>query len=180
MEKNNASTGDSLKKVVVIGPECTGKSSLSALLADHYNTVWVPEYARIYIDQLDRPYQEQDLVEIAKGQLALEDQKAIEANALLICDTDAIVIKIWFEYKYGYCPEEIRSIIKTRKYDLYLLTYIDIPWEDDPQRENPNLRQFFYDLFKRELKQLNVNYIEVKGDLKQRQTIAVTAINKLL
>src|SRR5690606_11190275 len=93
---------DSLKKVVVIGPECTGKSELSAFLADTFHTRWVAEYAREYIDELERPYVASDLVEIARGQIEREDQQAKMASRVLICDTDLYVIKIWSMFKYGY------------------------------------------------------------------------------
>ena len=178
MEQNNEKSGSGLKKVVVIGPESTGKSSLSSALAKHYNTQWVPEYAREYINQLGRAYQESDLMEIAKGQLRLEDEKASEVQDLLICDTDLTVIKIWYEYKYGYCPKEILDHIKSRPYDLYLLTYIDIPWEEDPQREHPHLREHFFNLFKSELEQLNRPYVVIRGDFEERKQSAIKAVNE--
>lgn len=179
MEKNNSTT-DSIKKVVLVGPECTGKSTLSSLLAKYYNTAWVPEYARHYIDRLDRPYEEKDLVEIALGQLAHEDKLMEEANELLICDTDLTVIKIWSEHKYGRCCEEIMSQYYERDYDLYLLTNIDIPWSEDPQRENPEFRQYFYDTFKNDLAQRNLNVVEISGDHYNRQRKAIDAIDKLI
>ena len=104
----------------------------------------MPEYAREFIDRLNRDYQESDLVDIAKGQIASEVNLEAQANNLLICDTNLLVLKIWSEYKYGACDQEILDLIKKRKYDLYLLTYIDVPWADDPQREHPHLRDFFY------------------------------------
>lgn len=179
MEENNPTTG-SIKKVVLVGPECTGKSTLASLLAKYYNTVWVPEYARHYIDRLDRPYEEKDLPIIAKGQMEQEDKLAQQANKLLICDTDLTVIKVWGEYKYGACYDEILNEYNKRTYDLHLLMGIDVPWHDDPQRENPELRQFFYDLFKSELQQRNANFIEISGDHFERKKKAVTAIDTLL
>lgn len=180
MEQNNESTGSELKKIVVIGPESTGKSSLSSALASHYNTQWVPEYARKYIDQLKRPYEESDLLEIARGQILIEEEKASISKNVLICDTDLIVIKIWYEYKYGYCPKEILSEIAQRKYDLYLLTYIDIPWENDPQREYPHLREYFFNLFKNELEQYNLPFVEISGEFEERKRLAVDAIERIL
>src|SRR6187402_1758917 len=95
------------KKVAIIGPECTGKSELSQYLADHFNTEWVPEYARAYLDKLRRPYTQDDLLKIAHGQLRLEDEYTIDANNFLICDTNLYVIKIWSMFKYGNCQDEI-------------------------------------------------------------------------
>ncbi len=170
----------SIKKVVVIGPECTGKSELSQFLANRYNTEWVPEYARGYLDNLVRPYQQHDLTTIAHGQLRLEDKSMLHANDVLICDTNLYVIKIWSEFKYGNCDPEILRLIAERRYDLYLLTYIDIPWEADPLREHPDKRQQLYDIYLKEMQGQNVPFIEISGDRVQRQTAAVNAVNKLL
>ncbi|QSE98376.1 AAA family ATPase [Fulvivirga lutea] len=167
-------------KVALVGPECTGKSTLSSLLAKYYNTAWVPEYARQYIDRLDRPYEEKDLLKIAKGQTQLEDKFSEQANKVLICDTDLSVIKIWSEHKYGACYDEILREYHSRKYDLHILTGIDIPWDEDPQRENPHLREFFYDTFKNDLIQRGANFIEVSGSHYERQKKAVKAIDALL
>ncbi|UII22003.1 AAA family ATPase [Fulvivirga ligni] len=169
-----------MKKVAVTGPESTGKSTLSALLAKHYGSVWVPEYARQYIDVLERDYEEQDLLAIARGQIEREDQMEHKAKRVLICDTELIVIKIWFEHKYGHCPEEIIASIESNRYDLYLLTYIDIPWEEDPQREHPHLRAHFYDLFKKELEGFGFPYVEIKGGFSARMNTATKAIDAIL
>ncbi len=178
MEKNNEATGY-IKKVVIIGPECTGKTTLAQVLAQHYNTAWVPEYAREYIDSLDRPYREEDLLAIANGQVMGENNGVRTANKVLICDTDLLVIKIWQEHKYGKCYQEILDRIKASRYDLYLLTYIDVPWENDPQRENPGLRRFFFDIFKKELEARGLKFIELRGELSKRSQAAIKAIDQL-
>lgn len=150
-------------KVAITGPESTGKSTLSEKLAAHYNTVWVPEYARTYIEALDRPYTLQDIEAIAKGQLALEERLSQQATDLLFVDTDLLVIKIWSEHAFGSCPDWVLQKLKQQDYNLYLLMGVDLPWEPDPQREHPHLRQFFYDWYKRELEALQVPYVEVSG-----------------
>src|SRR5690606_11050767 len=124
-----------IRRVAVIGPECTGKSDLSKFLAAEFNTVWVPEFAREYLDNLSRPYIIDDLTEIAKGQIEQEDSLTARANQVLICDTNLYVIKVWSNFKYGHCDPWILRQIAERPYDLYLLTYVDIPWEYDPLRE---------------------------------------------
>lgn len=169
-------------KVVVIGPESTGKSTLSGQLAAHYQTMWVPEYARQYLEALPRPYEQSDLLQIAKGQLAQEDQLAVQANRLLICDTDLHVIKVWSEHKYGNCDPEILQIIKDRKYDLYLLTYIDIPWEEDPQREHPDpaMREYFYNVYRELVMESGVPWVEIRGSLEERIASAIAAVDRLL
>ena len=168
------------KKVAIIGPECTGKSELSHHLADHFTTEWVPEYARAYLDKLRRPYTQDDLIKIAHGQLRLEDEYTIDANNFLICDTNLYVIKIWSMFKYGNCPEEILKTIASRKYDLYLLTYVDSPWQDDPLREHPTKREELYQIYLNEMKNQPVPFVEIKGDREQRKATAVSAIEKML
>lgn len=169
-----------IRKIAIIGPECTGKSELSRFLASHYHTDWVPEYARAYIDKLNQPYTQDDLVKIAHGQLRLEDEYARDANKVLICDTNLYVIKIWSEFKYGNCPEEILGHISTRHYDLYLLTYVDIPWEEDPQREHPARREELYQIYYQHMKAQHVPFVEIKGEREQRQSAAICAIDPLL
>ncbi len=169
-----------VKKVAVIGPECTGKSALSEFLATHFNTLWVPEFARGYINNLVNPYEEHDLTAIARGQLRLEETWEGTANKVMFCDTNLYVIKIWSEFKFGRCDEEILNHIKTQKYDLYLLTYIDLPWEDDPQREHPDKREILYELYLNEMKNQPVPFVEIKGEREERRKTAIAAVEKIL
>jgi NadR type nicotinamide-nucleotide adenylyltransferase len=169
-----------IKKVAVIGPECTGKSDLSAFLAEHFKTSWVPEYARGYIDNLVRPYDEKDLLSIAHGQMRLEDEWPHGSGNLLICDTNLYVIKIWSEFKYGTCDKDILKNIAERKYDLYLLTYVDIPWQEDPQREHPGKREELYQLYLKDMKAQPVPFAEIKGEKDARRKLAIEAVNKIL
>lgn len=173
---------EELYKVVVIGPESTGKSTLSEFLASHYETMWVPEYARQYIEALPRAYEQSDLLAIAKGQLEQEEERAKLANRLLICDTDLHVVKVWSEHKYGACDPWILAAIAERKYDLYLLTYIDIPWEEDPQREHPDpaMREHFYHVYKEIVQSSGVRWAEIRGTFEERQETAVKVVNQLL
>lgn len=168
------------KRIAIVGPECTGKTQLSRALAQHYNTVWVPEYARHYIDHLDRPYEYHDLQKIARWQAFTENELALEANKVLICDTNLMIIKVWSEYKYQKCDPEIISRMKEMKYDLHLLTNIDVPWENDPQREHPDKREYFFNLYKKELSQMNVAHIEISGQHQERLTTAIQAIDVLI
>jgi NadR type nicotinamide-nucleotide adenylyltransferase len=172
-------TGKKVFKVAIIGPECTGKSDLSAFLAAHYKTVWVPEYARGYLGNLTVPYKEHDLTVIAHGQLRLEDEYTRDATDILICDTNLYVIKVWSEFKFGTCDPEILKLIATRLYDLYLLTYVDIPWEEDILREHPHKRQELYDQYLNEMKNQPVPFVEIKGDRSLRRNAALSAIEKL-
>ncbi|HEY0272720.1 MAG TPA: ATP-binding protein [Chitinophaga sp.] len=171
-----------MQKVVIIGPESTGKSTLSEQLAAHFRTLWAPEYARAYLDGLQRPYEEEDLYHIAMGQLAGEDAVAAAApRPLVFCDTDLQVVKVWSEHRYGHCDLRILEQIAQRRYDLYLLTYIDIPWEDDPQREHgdPQMRQYFYNVYRDIVIQSGLPWADIRGSFNDRLQTAVDAVNRL-
>ncbi len=150
-------------RIAITGPESTGKSWLAGNLANHYHTVWVPEYAREYLENLGRPYQQDDIVKIAAGQLFHEESKAKAASGYLFCDTELLVTKIWSEVKFGMCDSWILSGIETHRYDLYLLCDIDLPWEYDPLREHPNQRQFLFDRYQKELSSRNFPFFVVNG-----------------
>ncbi len=167
---------------MVIGPESTGKSTLSAALAEHFNTVWVKEFARGYLETLNRPYEKEDLVAMAEGQLRLEDEAAAKAGNLLVCDTDLYVIKVWSEAKYGDCDPRILQMIAARQYDGYLLTYIDVPWEDDPQREHPRPeeRVYFYNIYRDIVINTGAPWADIRGGQKERLQTAIAAVNKML
>jgi NadR type nicotinamide-nucleotide adenylyltransferase len=171
-----------LKKVVVIGPESTGKSTLSEQLANHYQTVWVPEFARGYLETLGRAYNQDDLLRIAEGQLQLEDEQAANANGLLICDTDLQVIKVWSEAKYGDCDPRILELIASRQYDLYLLTYIDMDWVDDPLREHPlpDERAHFYAVYRDIVVNADLPWADIRGSYAQRLQTAIAAVDKII
>jgi NadR type nicotinamide-nucleotide adenylyltransferase len=170
-----------LKKIVVIGPESTGKSTLSEQLAAYYKTTWVPEYAREYLEQLGRTYQQEDLLQIAKGQLVKEDKAIKQANQFLFCDTDLYVIKVWSEHKYGKCDRWILEQIAQRKYDLYLLTYIDVPWQEDPQREHPQptMREYFYHIYQDIIINSGTSWADIRGNKTERLQKAINIINSL-
>ncbi|PJJ75331.1 NadR type nicotinamide-nucleotide adenylyltransferase [Thermoflavifilum aggregans] len=170
-----------MKKIVVIGPESTGKSTLSEQLAAHLHTVWVPEFARDYLNQLHRPYEEADLLAIARGQIQSEDRLFHQANRFLICDTDLYVIKVWSEHKYQTCHPWILQQIAQRTYDLYILTYIDIPWTYDPQREypQPEMREYFFRIYRDIVIQSGTPWICVKGNEQERLQTALNGIHSL-
>ena len=150
---------------------------LSESLARYYHTAWVPEYAREYIDKLDRPYDQTDILKIAKGQLRNETRILKKATNFLFCDTEFIVTKIWSDVKYNRCDEWILGKIDGHKYDLYLLCYIDIPWEFDPQREHPQLREHLFDLYLQEMTERNLPFAVVSGLGEERLQNAVHIIN---
>lgn len=151
-----------MKKVVIIGPECTGKSTLTKTLAKHFKVPYVNEYAREYINQLDRMYVESDILTIAKGQIQLEDSHSANSHFLFL-DTDLLVCKVWSEFKYGRCHPWILEQIERRHYDHYLLCDIDLPWQADGQREHPNHRQELFEIYQNELKNYTKSYSIVSG-----------------
>ena len=165
-----------LRKIAIIGPESTGKSELCQHLAFHYQTEWVPEFARFYLDRLDRPYEQHDLKAIAEAQLQWEDDKAEYANRYLFCDTNLIVIKIWSDHKYGSTDPWIAEQLQDRAYDFYLLNNIDIPWTPDPQREHPTLRKHFFEVYRSYLIDHNLPFSIVSGIEGDRKKSAVDAI----
>jgi NadR type nicotinamide-nucleotide adenylyltransferase len=169
-----------VKKIAIVGPESTGKSTLAEALAQHYQTVWVPEYARGYLSKLGREYDQSDLIKIAHGQLRLEDEWINDANRFLFCDTNLVVIKIWSEFKYGTCAPEILQRMQERKYDLHLLTNIDLPWEADPQREHPDKRMELFNLYETELKNQKLPFIVIHGQQHERLQHAINGIDSFI
>jgi NadR type nicotinamide-nucleotide adenylyltransferase len=171
-----------LKKIVVIGPESTGKSTLCEGLAAHYHTGWVREYAREYLEEHGMNYNYETLTKIARGQLALEDVGAARGDGLLFIDTDLYVIKVWSEYVFGRCEVWILDEIVRRKYDAYLLCNTDLPWADDPLREypDPGIRERLFHIYKDLLVNQTVPWAVVSGMADERLERAIGAVGRLL
>lgn len=170
---------NSIKKIAIVGPESTGKTTLARQLAEKYQTKWVPEYAREYLEGLNRNYVQDDLLIIAREQLRKEEQFEISANELLICDTNLVVIKVWSEYKYGSLDNWIENQVENRNYELYLLTNCDIPWEYDVFRENPDDREVLFLQYESFLKKKKLPYVVIEGSKAERLAIAIENINNL-
>jgi len=172
-----------MKKVVVIGPESTGKSTLCEQLAKYYNTSWVPEYAREYLLEHGTSYSYDDLLTIAKGQVALEESyiEKVKDPKLLFIDTDQYVMKVWGEFVFGKCHPWTLDQITKRKYDLYLLCNIDLPWVEDVLREYPDPapRQELFTIYKNILQNQPVPWVEISGNYDERFQKAVQAVNEL-
>ncbi|GAA4804205.1 ATP-binding protein [Litoribaculum gwangyangense] len=172
-------------KVVLFGPESTGKTTLSRQLARYYNSVWVPEYAREYLQNKwnneRKTCEPNDLLPIAEGQMRLENELAQKTDTVLICDTDLLETKVYSEaYYIGSCDPILEKYALENTYDLYLLTYIDTPWEADDLRDKPEHRKEMFEAFKNELIKQNRPYILLKGNKKKRLEEAVKHIDKLL
>ena len=181
-----------IKKIVIIGPESTGKITLTEQLAAHFNTTACPEYARDYLNTNGSNYTFDDLLTIAKGQLALEEK--LEKNVsnvkrqdsssqqLLFIDTDMYVMKVWCEYVFDKCHQYILDEIVSRKYDLYLLCNIDLPWVKDNLREYPDEqpRKELYHIYKDLLVNQQTPWVSISGTYQQRLQTAIVAVDTLL
>ncbi len=176
MEKKN----NSVIRVALIGPESTSKSTLSELLAKHYKTVWVKEYAREYLSNIKRKYTIDDVVEIAKEQLEQELQLIKTANRIIFVDTELIISKVWCLDVFKECPDWISENLIRNKYDFYLLTSPDLPWKEDALRENPHRRELLFDWYEKELKVANANYAVVKGVGDSRLKNSISLIEKYI
>jgi NadR type nicotinamide-nucleotide adenylyltransferase len=180
---------------VIIGPESTGKSTLCEELAQHYDALWCPEFAREYLLTYGMQYDYDDLLTIAKGQLALEDEYTIKAQKewgeqiqkittepVLFIDTNMYVMKVWCEFVFGKCHSFIIDNIVDRQYDGYLLCNTDLPWEKDELREYPNeeVRQHLYLMYKDIMVNQHLPWTNVSGNDDARFKKAVEGVNAIL
>lgn len=167
MEKRLKQTDINIAKIVLFGPESTGKTTLAKQLARHYNTVWAPEYAREYLQHKwnneRKTCEGSDLVPIAYGQMKLENELARKADKLLICDTDLLETMVYSkEYYGGTVAPELEEAALSNSYDLYLLTYIDTPWEEDDLRDKPTIRLKMFNAFEMTLKKIQQTLSGIK------------------
>lgn len=183
-----------IKKIVIVGPESTGKSTLCKELAKHYQTMWCPEYARAYLHEHGTKYQFDDLLKIAKGQLALEDQTTAlledkkrlsnESNKVwpLFIDTDMYVMKVWCEFVFKKCHPFVLDQIVKRRYDHYLLCNTDLPWVQDELREYPDLttREKLFRMYKDCLINQSVGWTLISGTESDRLGNAIATVDQLL
>lgn len=192
-----------LKKIVIIGPESTGKSTLCAQLAKHYNTIWVKEYAREFLN-IHEKYTYEDLLIIAKNQVKKEDDASKElmntseiflpvqvsrrkenivenTGKLLFIDTDLYVMQVWCEFVYNRCHNWILSQIASRHYDGYLLCNVDLPWEQDGMREYPakETREKLYRYYKELMINQSTPWVEIVGNQQERLTRALDFVEGL-
>lgn len=180
-----------MKRIVLFGPESTGKSILAQSLANHYQTLYVPEFARAYLDINREVYDpfgrkndeiclRQDIPQIVIGQIALEDAIACQSNKITFCDTNPLQTLVYNKYYFNSKEDWLENIIIHRHYDLYLLTDIDIPWIADHQRDRPDDRGLLFDVFQQELITRNLSYIKISGDYTLRNKNAIMLLNQWL
>ncbi len=190
MSKETPTSNTKLQKIVVLGPESTGKSTLAEALAKHYGVVDCKEYARQYLHENGTKYNFEDLLTIAKGQLTLEEEAIQKAEQQLIdrsknkivIDTNMYVMKVWCEYVFNNCHTYILDEIHKREYDLYLLCDIDLAWTPDEMREYPDEkpRQELFAIYKDILINQNTPWGIVSGAGEERTQNAIKLIDKIL
>lgn len=174
-----------MKKIVIIGPESTGKSTLCEKLAAHYETGWVKEYAREYLLKNGTAYTFDNLLDVAKGQLQLEETAEASHtthHSPLIIDTNMYVMKVWCEFVFEKCHHWILNRIVERKYDLYLLCNIDLPWVKDELREYPDLksREQLYHHYKDIMVNQDVPWVDISGTYEERLQKAIIAVDAII
>lgn len=168
-----------MKKIIILGPESTGKSTLTEQLATHYNTAWCPEFAREYLKENGTDYSFEDLLNIARGQIVLEDNMLTQAkNGFYFIDTDMYVMKVWCEVAFNNCHTWILKQIAARNYDLFLLCDTDLPWVKDDLREYPDIRtrQRLFKMYKDLLINQSNKWAIVSGNYAERLQVALNII----
>ena len=170
-------------RIAIFGPESTGKTTLAKQLADHYKTVWVPEYARDYLqkkwDKNQSVCDIDDMLPIAYGQTKLENDSALIANKYLFCDTNLMVTKVFSEMYYDFCDTLLDKAARAHQYDLFFLTDIDVPWEKDDIRDSPEGRESVFSVFKQSLIDHKKPFITLSGDKETRLNTAISILNDL-
>ncbi len=169
------------KRILILGPESTGKSTLAAALAAYFQEPWVLEVARAYLETLGRPYVYEDLLQIGRQQMKLEDELANGAKNYLFCDTDLRVIQVWSQHRYGKVDPWVLEEITRRTYDLILLCTPDLPWQEDPLREHPDqeIREQLFEQYLEITQQSGFPFQLISGDASARLTASVEAIRAL-
>ena len=167
-------------KIAIIGAESTGKSELARALSAHFQSPYVPEYAREYVENLGRKYDFSDVCNIARKQIEQElfyEKKSDENAEFVFFDTDLILTKVWFEHCFGQVPDFLIERLERRFFDFYLLCAPDLLWQADSVRENGDNRDFFFDWYKREIELLEKPYAIITGKNNERLQNAVDAIS---
>ncbi len=164
------------KKILITGAESTGKTTLCETLAKHFNTEWVPEYARMYLEAKNRYVVYEDIQEICRGHIELEENKLTNANKYLFIDTDMIITKLYSLIYFKKVPDSVIDQIIQRNYDLCLVLAPDVPWIRDPLRDLPNYRDSFHNWLLQELSFLNKKYYIITGNFSERFSKAIEII----
>ncbi len=174
-----------VKRVCVLGAESTGTTTLARDLAEHFRTVWVPEYGRYYSEGKlplgsDASWRTEEFVAIASAQKQFEDSLALCANKVLIADTDAFATSVWHERYMGGMSEVVEKVADSSPHDLYILTGDEIPFVQDGTRDGEHIRHDMHRRFEEKLAATGRPFIVVRGSREERMKGAVEAIDALL
>ena len=185
MEKTLQQDPTNCLRIVLYGPESTGKTTLAKALAAAYSTTWAAEFARDYLqkkwDETQTVCTQEDLITIAQGQLATENKALKEAKKVVFCDTNILVTQVWSETHFdGYCDPRIQAWARNFHYDYYFLTAIDVPWQADDLRDRPHQRAAMFNSFKAKLREKKLPFSVLEGSHEARMEKAKTQINELL
>lgn len=168
-------------RIVLTGSECTGKTTLAAILADRYQATLVPEFVRAFAQELGRPIDFSDHGVIARGQMALEDRATLEAGTrLIVQDTDLLSTVVYCRHYFGRCPPWIEEEAARRTPDLYLLCATDLSWVADGIRDRGDRRDEMQALFAAAASASGVETIDIAGPQDERLDRATRAIEALL
>ncbi len=183
MEKDLEQRKSDCIKIVLVGPESTGKTTLAKFLADNFNTVWVKEYLREFsvakLENENKLVEQSDNYTLVENQISLENEALKQANKFVFCDTNFVQTMIYSELYFKQADSFFAECIDNLKYDLYLLTGIDVEWENDGIRDAPFERENHYNYFKKRLMDINVPFIEISGNEQERKQKAVQIVNDL-
>lgn len=166
-------------RIAITGPESTGKTTLTEYLSAHFGGVAVSEFAREYLENIGRSYNYDDILHIAQQQILSEDRASMKSK-IVFCDTELLVTKIWCDDKFGRCHSWIIEELQKRDYDLVLLCNTDMPWEPDPQREDPDRRDYLMGLYRNQVANYYVNVVEISGDGDERLKMAWSVVSEFL
>jgi NadR type nicotinamide-nucleotide adenylyltransferase len=164
-------------RIAITGPESSGKTTLAEQLALQTNSTWIPEFAREFLEQLNRPYTQNDLDIIAKGQL--EAWKNDSVSKLQFCDTDMLVMKVWSDFKFGNCSSFILEALNQQIFHHYFLCQPDIEWEEDPLREHPQQREELFELYLKELTERNLPFTIISGTPEERMKMCLKVLSTI-
>lgn len=165
-----------LPRIVVTGSESTGKTTLAREIAAALDTIWLPEFSRIYAEASDQPLSAATVEPIARGHMAAEDAAAPFATGALVLDADLVSTTVYSEHYYGFCAPWIMAAARERLGALYLLAETDLPWEADGVRDQPETRAIVHQRFVDRLQELGARVAPVRGVGSERLTHALKAI----
>jgi NadR type nicotinamide-nucleotide adenylyltransferase len=171
---------ESAAKVSIIGADCTGKTALAKSLADHYGTIWVPEFAREFLLANGGKCNVSDMITISRSQVMAEALALPKANRILFSDGSPLASCVWSMRYFGEITPDLIELAHSHTYDLYLLADTDLPWEGDGLRNSQHLRSWLHQEFVSRLRCSGCRFSVVHGTGEHRLESAIEAVDALL